>query len=238
MKILRYAEEIELIDDVPRVRPMRVPPQKVDFFSFEEYDRLVRAATPYPDELAMILLAGDCGLRKGEIAALEQGDVDLHARRLTVRRNVWLRNREEHVTSPKSGRDRTIEMSARLVMALRTIRHLRGERWFYMKDSGCLTPKSMEARLKRIAKLAGLRHIGWHVLRHTFCSHLAMSGADSKTIQEFAGHSSLAMTLRYMHLSPAHKRDAIDRLERVHLEHRGHLLGTGPISPEPTACNS
>jgi hypothetical protein len=41
-----------------------------------------------------------------------------------------------------------------------------------------------------------------------------------------AGHTTLAMTLRYMHLSPAHKREAIDRLDRVRGEHAGHQLGT------------
>ena len=52
-------------------------------------------------------------------------------------------------------------------------------------------------------KRAGLRIIGSHVLRHTFCSHLAMRGAAPKAIQELAGHSTLSMTLRYMHLAPS-----------------------------------
>jgi site-specific recombinase XerD len=51
--------------------------------------------------------------------------------------------------------------------------------------------------------------IGSHVLRHTFCSHLAMRGAPPKAIQELAGHSTLSMTLRYMHLAPSALREAI-----------------------------
>ena len=47
------------------------------------------------------------------------------------------------------------------------------------------------------------------MLRHTFCSHLAMRGAPPKAIQELAGHSTLAMTLRYMHLAPSALRDAV-----------------------------
>jgi site-specific recombinase XerD len=45
---------------------------------------------------------------------------------------------------------------------------------------------------------AGLRPIGSHILRHTFCSHLAMHGAAPKAIQELAGHSTLALPMRYM----------------------------------------
>jgi integrase len=44
--------------------------------------------------------------------------------------------------------------------------------------------------------VAGLRRIGSHVLRHTFCSHLAMRGAAPKAVQDLAGHSTLTMTLR------------------------------------------
>ena len=54
----------------------------------------------------------------------------------------------------------------------------------------------------------------YHILRHTFCSHLAMQGATAKAIQELAGHQDLTTTQRYMHLSPAHKDAAIRLLDR------------------------
>src|SRR5512137_1830659 len=53
-----------------------------------------------------------------------------------------------------------------------------------------------------------------HILRHTFCSHLAMRGAPARTIQELAGHQDLSTTQRYMHLSPAAVDGAIRLLER------------------------
>ena len=52
-----------------------------------------------------------------------------------------------------------------------------------------------------------------HILRHTFCSHLAMRGAPARAIQELAGHADLAMTQRYMHLSPAALDAAIRLLD-------------------------
>jgi site-specific recombinase XerD len=56
--------------------------------------------------------------------------------------------------------------------------------------------------------------MGWHVLWHSFCSHLAMKGAPPKAIQELAGHTTLAMTMRYMHLAPSAPREAIGLLDR------------------------
>ena len=71
----------------------------------------------------MVLLGGDAGLRLGEIVALEWGDVDLHARRLTVQGP----NGAVDVTVPKGGRSRRLPMTLRLTGALRAFRHLRSD---------------------------------------------------------------------------------------------------------------
>src|SRR5215813_12571540 len=57
------------------------------------------------------------------------------------------------------------------------------------------------------------RSIGYHTLRHTFCSLLEIRGAPPRTIQELAGHASITTTMRYMHLSPACATNAITLLE-------------------------
>ena len=48
-----------------------------------------------------------------------------------------------------------------------------------------------------------------HVLRHTFASHFVMRGGNILTLQKILGHTSLAMTMRYAHLSPDHLQDAL-----------------------------
>ena len=81
-------------------------------------------------------------------------------------------------------------------------------------------------------RAAGLKQGGVHILRHTFCSHLAMKGAPARAIQDLAGHADLSTTQRYMHLSPAATDEAIRLLDGRHLgletmESRGDIVETG-----------
>jgi site-specific recombinase XerC len=65
------------------------------------------------------------------------------------------------------------------------------------------------------------------MLRHTFCSHLAMRGAPARAIQELAGHQDLTTTQRYMHLSPAALDRAIELLDAPPIaSERGDILET------------
>lgn len=57
---------------------------------------------------------------------------------------------------------------------------------------------------------AGIRDFKFHDLRHTFASHFIMRGGSIKELQEILGHKNVKMTMRYAHLSPAHKKKAIN----------------------------
>ena len=59
-----------------------------------------------------------------------------------------------------------------------------------------------------------MRPSGWHTLRHTFASHLVMRGVPMKAVQELLGHATIEMTMRYAHLSPDVKKDAVRALEQ------------------------
>jgi site-specific recombinase XerD len=66
--------------------------------------------------------------------------------------------------------------------------------------------------MRRVARRANVKG-GVHILRHTFCSHLAMRGAPARAIQKLAGHEDLSTTQRYIHLSPAAIESAIRLLD-------------------------
>ena len=208
-KLLRYALELEIIGKLPTIKTLNVAPQKFDFFAQEELDRLIEAARIEPEWHTAVILAAEAGLRLGELLALEWRDIDLKARVLTVMRSDW----RGHIGSPKGGRARKVPLTARGVAALRAHRHLRGKLVFCWEDETRWTFVTMRAGIKRQEKRAGLRITGWHILRHTFCSHLAMKGAAPRAIQELAGHAGITVTQRYMHLAPSALIEAIALLE-------------------------
>ena len=76
-----------------------------------------------------------------------------------------------------------------------------------------MTQKVVQDHVRRAARRANVKP-GVHILRHTFCSHLAMRGAPARAIQAVAGHQDLSATQRYMHVSPAAVEDAIRLLEQ------------------------
>ena len=140
--------------------------------------------------------------------------MDLMRGYLVVRQSEW----EGHLTVPKSGRERKVTLTARLKAALTKNRHLRGDRVLWRDDERKqkkVTQGLLAKWMRRAQKRAGLKVTGGiHILRHTFCSRLAMAGASTKAIQELAGHEQITTTQRYMHLSPAAKSEAIALLDR------------------------
>ena len=95
------------------------------------------------------------------------------------------------------------------------------------EDNGSpLTRRVVQRLVAKASRGANLDKTGVHILRHCFCSHLAMKGAPAKAIQELAGHRDLEETQRYMHLSPAAIEGAIRLLEEKTVSRFGDMLET------------
>lgn len=193
---------------VPEFTWPKVPPSEWRFLDFGETGRLLEAAKGEPLWYAMVLVAVRTGLRNGELRALRWEDVDLRAGKLIVRRAAA----KQAVGTPKSGRSREVPLSDETIKVLRAHRHL-CSLVFCHPDGRMWTQDECDRPLERISKRAGLAPVSWHVLRHTFASHLAMRGAPLKAIQELLGHSQISTTMRYAHLTPATKREAVALLD-------------------------
>jgi len=209
--LLRMAVEWGVITEMPcTMRLLTVPRAEMAFHDFPAYEQLVEAAQAIDVNASLIvLLGGEAGLRCGEMMALGWSDVDLGQGQLRVRRSEW----KGQMTAPKGGRLRYVPLTVRLAAALRQHRHLRGERVLMRQDGRSFTQKMVQDRMRWAARRAHVED-GVHILRHTFCSHLAMRGAPARAIQELAGHQDLSTTQRYMHLSPAAKDSAIRLLDQ------------------------
>ena len=89
-----------------------------------------------------------------------------------------------------------------------------------------VSANTLRSWMQRAQARAGLPLTsGVHILRHTFCSHLAMRGVPAKVIQELAGHADLTTTMRYMHLAKGSKEAAIAVLDQP-APKNGDLLET------------
>jgi len=220
-KLLDVAVEWEALDQSIRMRWMKVPEQQFDFLSSEEAESLVKGA--HEDWRTMIIVAMHTGLRQGELLELRWGDISFDRKSLRVSRSIH----RGHIGSPKNGRIREITLNPVVLDALRKHRHLRSELVFCNEKGEHLTDSQCKRPLYAACRRAGLgRNIGWHVLRHTFASHLAMRNAPVKTIQELMGHADIRQTMRYMHLSPSAKKDAVDLLVQPNQSNTDQFWGT------------
>lgn len=188
------------------------------FYTREQAAALVAAVERTPERLAAILLALDAGLRKGEVHALRREDVDLEQGELAVRHTLWF----GELTTPKSGRSRRVPMTSRLLAALRSLD--RTDEWLLPRGRqmkpGVVTrytntPVDLGAVLRLAARQAGVPDLGPHALRHTFATLLLSAGADLRAVQQLLGHSSIAVTARYLHLLPGADRAAVIKLEAL-----------------------
>ena len=200
-------EWLSLAGTPPKITWLKCTPPKIDYLTREESDLLLENAEGVVYE--MLLTALHTGMRQGEIKGLQWGSVDWENQIITVRhsRNDYTKE----LDSPKSNRERHTPMTYDLYQTLLKRRKATGY-VFLDADKHAFDEQRLRARLDKVCKKAGLRHMGWHTLRHTFASQLVMSGASLAEVKELMGHSTITMTLRYAHLAPSTLRSAIDLL--------------------------
>lgn len=155
---------------------------------------------PYADHLLpAVILSLNTGLRKGELFTLEWGDIDLERRVLEVRS-----------ANAKNGKSRFVPLNDRAMEAL--------EKWKSQTSARGLIFPSPRTGEKMVdcdkawalaLKKAQIENFRWHDMRHDFASKLVMAGVDLNTVRELLGHADIKMTLRYAHLAPEVKAQAV-----------------------------
>jgi integrase len=156
-----------------------------------------------PGKIRPIVLAAlHTGARRGELLKLNWEDVDL-------------RSKTVHFRDTKNGTDRAVPMDATLEAAFKTLAsRLAGEAVF-TGDAGRLTHDELRNGFEKAVKDSKMTGFRFHDLRHSYASFLVRAGVPLNTVRELLGHRSLEMTLRYSHLSPDHKREAVKVLDRL-----------------------
>lgn len=211
-EVKRYKEVLGIprwMDDTEEVRIRKVVQRWIE--EAPEEHQLIRLQMR--EHLNEITLGSQTGMRKGNQYALRwEFDINFPLRLI-------------HLPRTKSNRPHTIPMTDGVHEALldqqkiqRELALLRTEtpdRTRMQLDGRVFTIRENREWFERAKREAGIRNLRWHDLsRHTAGSRLAADGANQKVIQEVLGHSSLAMSARYTHLSKGQVAEAIKALDR------------------------
>lgn len=213
-KLLSMAVEWGKITSLPcKITLLRVPKNRaLEFYELDKFKQLVEGAkTADPRALCVTLLGGEAGLRRGEMIALEWSDIDFLRQTISISKSDY----QGHVGPTKGNRTRRLKVTRRTLEALQSIQH-QGPYVLQRDDGRKTSPKKLKLWMMAAQKAAELPANGkLHMLRHTYCSHLAMAGVPITVIQAQAGHENLSTTQMYMHLSPTAVREGIELLEKL-----------------------
>ncbi len=142
------------------------------------------------------------GMRLGELAALDWHDVDFDQRVIRVRNTATF--------TTKNRRNRTIPMTCQLCALLAERQKVTTTSHVFSFEGRRITKDIASRNFKQCVVKAGLNPaIHFHSMRHSFATWLVQSEVSLYTVQRLLGHSSIAMTQVYSHLSPSDMHDAV-----------------------------
>ncbi|MCP3959301.1 MAG: site-specific integrase [bacterium] len=202
------AKEWFWIDDNPcRLVPRpREPRGRVRFLTEDERLRLLAACEASEERrlYPLVLLALATGARQGEMMTLCWRDVDLTRGTMVL-----------HETKNHERRSVPVTGTALEVLRERSkVRRIDTDLVFANRYGKAPFPRQAWDRALREA---GFEDFRFHDLRHTAASYLAMSGATVAEIAEVLGHKTLAMVMRYAHLTEGHTRGVLERMTSQYL---------------------
>jgi len=201
-----------------KVELSRTKRKQVTFLNEDELERLFAQ----PDlnsvqglrDRAILELLFSSGLRVSELTGLDRDHINLKRREFMVR--------------GKGQKDRPIFISPQAAEWIQKYLDKRDDntRPLFIRYSGRhavnlsgnfhrLTPRSVQRLVSRYALMAGItKHVSPHTLRHSFATDLLMNGADLRSVQAMLGHSNIATTQIYTHVTDPHLRAVHEKFHR------------------------
>jgi integrase len=233
----------ELVNRNPAdaVEPPRVERGAVKTFDLSQTVELLSivAGTRLAVPIGLAIL---CGLRRGEICALRWRHVDLNTGEIAVIESAEQTTTGIRYKSPKSGKARTVALSAMNIDQLRAHRLKQAEEllaigvrqtedtFVYVREDGePMQPRSLTHAWQQMISKTKLPHLRFHDLRHSHATHLLGSGVHLKIASERLGHSKISTTADiYMHATKSMQADAaaaVDAALRDAINKRADAIG-------------
>lgn len=190
--------------------------KQVTFLHYDEVVRLIEQITldnePGLRDRAIIELLFSSGLRVSELVSLNRDHINLARREFMVRgkgqkdRPVFVSmSAAEHVKNYLDARSDSLP-------ALFISYSRRLAKPSISGDYRRLSARSIQRMVSHYARLAGItKHVSPHTMRHSFATDLLMNGADLRAVQSMLGHSNIATTQIYTHVTDQHLKDVHER---------------------------
>ena len=210
--------------DADRINLPKVAKKQVSFLLAEEVARMMDAVDlDDPNGLrdkAILELLFSGGMRVSELCSLNREQVNLDRREFTIR--------------GKGNKDRPIFISKAAAAAVGDYLNSRNDNLKPLflnnsrnihkdlddsdgvdaSESRRLTPRSIQRIVTKYTRLAGItKHVTPHTLRHSFATDLLMNGADLRSVQSMLGHSNIATTQIYTHVTDPHLKEVHEQFQ-------------------------
>lgn len=152
----------------------------------------------------MILLSLNTGMRQGEIFSMRWENINFEHAMLTI-----------EGAYAKSGKTRHIPLNTEALQTLKSWREQSDNTELVFANKDGQKFDNVNKAWRGILTSAKITNFRWHDMRHHFASRLVMASVDLNTVRELLGHSDMSMTLRYAHLAPEHKAQAVQKLVEI-----------------------
>ena len=183
------------------------------FWTLDEYKRFAEAVMDKPLSYYAFEMLYWCGLREGELLALTPKDFDFKAKTVTINKSYQRIDKRDVITSPKTPKsNRTITMPQKLCDEMQDYLKM-----LYRPEENDrifpITKHFLKHEMERGSKIAGVKRIRIHDIRHSHVSLLIEMGFSALAIAERVGHESIDITYRYAHLFPSKQIEMADKLD-------------------------
>ncbi len=195
--------------------------KQVTFLQPEEIERLISIIDTSKEvglrDKAIVELLLSSGLRVSELVSLNRDHINTRRREFTVR-GKGQKDRPVFV-SEQAAKDVGDYLNARkdsLPALFISYSKNTSESSNNSGDFRRLTSRSVQRIVSHYAKLAGItKHVSPHTMRHSFATDLLINGADLRSVQSLLGHSNIATTQIYTHVTDRHLKEIHSRFHKA-----------------------
>ena len=206
---------------VGKLKRPKAAEKGIECFTVEEQKRIEAAvlADKRP-KMFGVLLCLYTGLRIGELLALEWSDVDFSKSELIVNKSCHDSKKDGKycrlTEAPKTPTSRRVVPIPKQLLPLLREQKKKSFSAFVIGEDKVQTVRSYQYSFSLLLRRIGVRHHGFHALRHTFATRALECGMDVKTLSEILGHKNPTVTLnRYVHSLMPHKHEMMNRLGKL-----------------------